>query len=340
MRITRREFLRSSTSFAMATFAGSTIKMPNIAHGMDKKSLVVKVYHSQATSSLSEVNSNVVREMIEKGLMEFTGEKTFHEALAKCLPMLQPNDAVGIKVNTTGYCPSRPELVACVIKGLIETGLKESQIIVFDHLEESMKKLAYWEKVKQDVRYIGTNQLDFDNRAIALIESQRKKVPITKIVSQLCKYIINIPVLRDHIITGLSFSLKNAYGYIPLFGGTRMENRSLISAMHKENGAKQIAELNASPMIKEKTKLIIGDCLLCIINKGPIGVPQWAGNRLIIGQDPVAVDHVALKLLNQTREEKGFREVTGKAGHIQRAATLGVGTNDENKIEFKKIALA
>lgn len=338
--ITRRAFLQTSAKIAIASFASPLMGSSPLMSGMDDKISVVMVHHTQVTKGLSDVDSNVLKWMLEKALIEFTGEKTLPEAWSKCLPQLQSQDTVGIKINSTGYCPTRPELVSLVIEGLIEAGLKENNIIIFDHLEESMKKLRYWDSIKHDVRYIGSNKWDFDSRFKASIESQGKKVPLTKILTQLCKYIINVPVLKDHNISGLSFSLKNAYGYIPLLWGTRMEDSGLIWAMHKKNAAMQIAELNANPVIREKTKLIIGDCLLCILDKGPMGLPQWAGNRLIIGKDPVAVDHTALKLLNNARTERGLREVTPRAGHIHYAARLGVGTNNDDKIELKRIDLS
>lgn len=339
MKITRREFLKTSTKIAVGSFASPLMGSSPLLYGMEEKSSVIMVSHNQVTKGLSDVNLNAIKLMLEKALIEFTDEKTLPEAWSKCLPQLQSTDTVGIKINSTGYCPSRPELISVIIDGLIGTGLKETNIIIFDHREENMKKHRYWDSIKHDVQYMGTNELDFDNRARASIESQGKKVPLTKIVTQLCKYIINVPVLKDHIISGLSFSLKNAYGYIPLFLGTRMEDRGLTWAMHKKNAAAQIAELNAYSVIRKKTRLIIGDCLLCILDKGPLGLPQWAGNRLIIGKDPVAVDHTALKLLNNARAEKGLREVTNRAGHISQAARLGVGTNDDNQIELKKINL-
>lgn len=203
-----------------------------------------------------------------------------------------------------------------------------------------MKKLKYSEQVKQDVRFTSTDRWDFDDKVKVNIESQRKKIPVTKIVTQICKYIINVPVLKDHAVSGITFSLKNAYGYIPLFWKTGREDPSLTHAMHQKDAALQIAELNTHPLLRRKTRLVIGDCLLCIVNKGPVGVPQWAGNCLIVGKDPVAVDHLALKLLNEARAEKGLREITGKAGHIYYAARLGLGTNEDMKIELKKIELS
>ncbi len=298
------------------------------------------VHHPQATSGLSEVDRKVVKTMLERALIEFTGQKTINDAWSKCLPQLLSNDILGIKVNTTGYCPTRPELVSWIIEGLIEPGLRENNIIVFDHRDNNMKKRKYWEHVKYDVRFTSTDQWDFDDKVKVTMESQRKKVPLTTIVTQKGKYIINLPVLKDQVVSGIPFSLKNAYGYIPLFWGTRIEDRSLTWAMHNRDGPIQIAELNAHPLLREKTRLIVGDCLLCILNKGPTGIPQWAGNRLIIGKDLVAIDYLALKLLNEARAAKGHREVTGKVGHIFFAARLGIGASDEKKKDKGKGSLS
>jgi uncharacterized protein (DUF362 family) len=99
-----------------------------------------------------------------------------------------------------------------------------------------------------------------------------------------------------------------------------------INAVHQNNGNPQIAELCANPVIKEKTRLHIGDALMGICTGGPHGRPQWRNQQILAATDPVAMDHQCLQIINAKRVEKGERPIDRKAEHIRTAEDLGLGT--------------
>ncbi|MFQ6040859.1 MAG: DUF362 domain-containing protein, partial [Candidatus Poribacteria bacterium] len=146
------------------------------------------------------------------------------------------------------------------------------------------------------------------------------------------------PVLKEHNISGITLAMKNHYGSIPLSDNIPMSLFD-IRAMHANNGNPQIAQLNASPLIKEKTKLIVCDALLGIFNGGPDGHPQWANNQLIVSTDPVATDYHGMLIIDSMRKEKGLSSIAPKARYIDTAAELGLGINNPHKIDTRMLEL-
>ncbi|MDQ1316416.1 MAG: hypothetical protein QG588_63, partial [Candidatus Poribacteria bacterium] len=132
-------------------------------------------------------------------------------------------------------------------------------------------------------------------------------------------------VLKDHSISGVTFSMKNHYGSVDNPG-----------ALHGNNCDPYIAELNNTDPIKEKTRLIVMDASFGIYIGGPDGGPQFQYNSLILGQDPVALDYQCLQIINAERQKHSIQAVPN-AMHIKTAENLGLGTM--NPDEMKVIQL-
>jgi len=144
--------------------------------------------------------------------------------------------------------------------------------------------------------------------------------------------LINARPLRTHYLSGMSGCIKN---YI-MFAESQ-------PALHPDSCA-DLGSLFKLPMVKGKTRLNI----LCALTpqfhgRGPHHFSRryvWSYKGLIIGQDPVAVDTIGLRLIMAKR-----REVLGKdqelppvPKHIQLADTRhGIGTSDFNAIELVKL---
>jgi uncharacterized protein (DUF362 family) len=117
--------------------------------------------------------------------------------------------------------------------------------------------------------------------------------------------VVNVPVLKTHVLTGITCALKNHWGLLPR---VRYQFHPIVSEM--------IAEINRQI---PQTSLTIVDGTVCIEGNGPkIGTPRVA-NVLLAGQDRVAVDAAALELIGMPID---------MARHVTRAAELGVGTTD------------
>src|SRR5437868_5641885 len=131
--LTRRELLGSA-------LAGGLI-MASSAHGLalpearaampgPYRGRVVEVSHRDSVVK-SQVNTDAVRKMMQRGMCALTGEK--EEALA-WKKFVGPKDVVGVKICTVGEpaAISQPETVAEVVRGLMLAGVKVENIVLFN----------------------------------------------------------------------------------------------------------------------------------------------------------------------------------------------------------------
>jgi hypothetical protein len=106
-----------------------------------------------------------------------------------------------------------------------------------------------------------------------------------------CTALISLPALKVHWLTGIGTVLKN---YIMYSGSP--------SKYHQQNSAK-LGEIWHLPHVKGKTKLVLVDALYPLCHKGPQADPRykWPYSGLIAGTDPVAVETVCLRILEEKR---------------------------------------
>jgi uncharacterized protein (DUF362 family) len=137
-------------------------------------------------------------------------------------------------------------------------------------------------------------------------------------------------VLKDHSLAGLAGGMKNYYGAI------HNPNK-----YHDNRCNPHVADINALPAIREKNRLTIMDCLNVQYHGGPAYNPGFLERYggLILGSDPVAVDFVALSVLEKIRSAHG-RPPLAREGRepawIQTAAKkeYGLGNASWDRIEL------
>ncbi len=122
----------------------------------------------------------------------------------------------------------------------------------------------------------------------------RKKIKIAQGSlrrAEACNVLISMPALKAHWLTGIGTVFKN---YI-MFSGHP-------SRYHEENSAK-LGEIWHLPKVSGKTKLVLVDALYPLCHQGPQPDPRykWAYNGLITGTDPVAVEMVCLRIIEEKR---------------------------------------
>jgi len=144
--------------------------------------------------------------------------------------------------------------------------------------------------------------------------------------------LINARPIRTHYLAGMSGCLKN---YI-MFAESQPD-------YHPDSCA-SLGSLFLLPQVKGKTRLNV----LCALTpqfhgRGPHNFSRryvWNYKGLIVGQDPVAVDSVGLRLIMaKRRKELGpAQEIPPVPKHIQLADTkYGIGTSDPGKIELIRL---
>jgi len=337
----RREFLKKSSLAALAL-----VGLPPLLVGGEEgteptsqdssRSRVVVAHSSQVTDANGTIDRSRLHSLLREAALAFTGRSDPRDAWASLLHPFCSSDTIGIRVNCiSAKCPSHPQLVEAIVESLHQVGIPPEQIVIWDRTGWEMEKAGY--RLNQGGKGVQCYGLDaegvgFDQQSTAEIPSANLILPLGRILTRICDHIINVPVIKDHSLSGFTFSLKSAYAYLPLSKAIpRVVNR--VRAMHAHDCDPQIAELNLCPIIRSKSRLIIGDALTGVFDGGPIAPANWRPNRLLLGTDPVATDSVALDLLEEKRREEGFPSLRAKARYIKTAARFGLGTIDRERIE-------
>ena len=144
--------------------------------------------------------------------------------------------------------------------------------------------------------------------------------------------IINVPFIKTHHLTTLTGCLKNlSHGLI------RHPAR-----FHAGGCDPAIAEIAASPAIKDKLRLNIMNGIRCVFDGGPQADPDTilGCNTLLVGTDPVACDSTAYGLINEIRSLKGKPPLLKGASlpaHLQTAASIRLGQSDAEKIRVVRV---
>ncbi len=335
--LTRRQFIKSTAAGAAVLYVA-----PTLALSTGENSRVVQVKHDNLISSEGIINKKNARESVDKALLMLTRKGDIKDAWMTIFPDLKEKDTIGLKVNCVNKkCPTHPEVAYAIAESLVDaTGLNPNNIIIWDRTESELKRTGYVINNSDiGIRCIGTvkkfsipryllNQKMDETGGIGydmtrpVDMGKGKTSHLSKILTQMCTYLINVPVLKDHILAGVTLSLKNHFGTID----NPMD-------FHDSYGDPYIAKLNAAPQIKDKTKLVICDAALGVYEGGPRKAPQWQEKALIISTDPVALDYTGMQIINAKREENSMDSVSDMAVHLWTAQKLGLGVCDPDRIE-------
>lgn len=299
------------------------------------KSTVVIAQNAEISDAVGQARQGKIQKMLDAAVSRATEVSSVTAAWRK---LFNPNDTVGIKVNclrSAGkYLSSHPELVNCIVNGLVSAGIPQGQIIVWDRYNSELQNAGY--EINRDgrgVKYYGTDAEGVGYSSELLISGSVAS-KISKILSTYCTAIINVPVLKDHNIAGVTLSLKN------FFGAINDPNK------YHDNINAAVADLNTSPLIKEKTKITICDALKAIYDYGPGYHPQytWDYNGLLVSTDPVAIDQIGATIIEKKRAATGLPSLA-QAGRppnyiaIAADAEHKLGTNEPEKIELVHLEL-
>lgn len=318
-RLDRREFLGTT----VAAGVGAVVLGQGVAQAAESggKSVVVKVVRDNATAD-KKVNAAVVREMVHAAVCKLSGKAKPEEAWA-CY--VKPTDVVAIKINCLfgiGAC-THPEVTAAVAEGCQMAGVPADKIFVWDRATKDLEKSGYKMNSGPGVKYVANDGVWEDEPT----EFAGIKGKFAKILTKECTALINVPVLKTHVIAGMTMALKNHYG--------SFHNPK---DAHPNGCDPFIAELNALPFIKNKTRLIVADALAPVAEGGPQAKPQFTleYNAILASTDPVAIDAVGVTILEEQRAKLKLPTLasTGKVKCLATAAAKGLGVADMSKIDL------
>jgi uncharacterized protein (DUF362 family) len=346
--IPRREFFRKVLSVAggLAAFAAPGLgrgdspapkplteaarqasRLP--AGEKSSRSLVIIARRANSTPDTAAFYAAV----LDAGMRRLTGAAKTQDAWAS---LFSTEDVVAIKVNaiTGKILSSSPVLVGAITKGLASCGIQEKNIIVWDRTTRELQEAGF------AVNFSGDGPLCFGTDAPSVgYESSPTELGsigscFSRIVTDIATAIINVPVLREHSIAGVSAALKNNYGAI------HNPNK-----YHANACSPFVADVNSHPAIRKKTRLNICDARMVQFHGGPGYKPKWTAEfgGILLSTDPVALDAVGLEETERLRRAAGLKTLRGEGrypGYLAAASALGLGVSDRGRIDVLNIEVA
>ncbi|MBN1480941.1 DUF362 domain-containing protein [candidate division KSB1 bacterium] len=298
-------------------FSGAPTSRVVIAHSND-------VRHTDHTFSQAKISQLLDKAIAE--LFQTSAEKVWSH-------LFSSSDIVGLKVNCLAgvNLSTRPVVVQAVIERLLLAGVKEQNIIIFDRRNRDLMHAGYEISTQRGkIQCIGNDAAGFSEQ---VFEFGAAGSQISNVVSRYCSAVINLPILKDHGIVGISCAMKNFFGVI-----------NNPNKYHMNIGDPFVADVNMLPPIRQKYRLTICDALTAQYEGGPPFMPNWSWpmNSLLVATDMVAMDQIAWDIIEQKRAENGLpslEKAGRKPSYIATAAdaTHRLGTNDRKHIEVVRV---
>ncbi len=265
-------------------------------------------------------------QMITNGLRALGGAGTASHAFRTFLP----GGVIGMKTNClTRKLNSTPvPLVDALATLLIQSGYKDNDIVVWERSNRELKSAGY----SLNVSSVGRRCLGTDTNGIGYSDdfavSGDVNSLVTRVLTDVVDFNINLPILKDHSIAGLSGGMKNMYGAI------HNPNK-----FHDNNCSPYCAHVNNLEPIRTKNRLTILDAVRVQYNGGPGFVSRYRTgyNGIVLSNDPVAADRIGLSILDHVRQENGLPpldKVGRQVKYLDAAQELGLGTADLSRINL------
>jgi hypothetical protein len=294
--------------------------------------------------------------MVNQLVLAATGQPDVAKAW---LSLVSPNDKVGIKISATGgeLFTTHREVVNAIADGLVAAGLSRSNIIVWDRSLGGIKEAGYRPgsdgyqlkaiaprdgydpKAIFSAPVLGKlvwGDLEYNpepGKSVPLSDTQNTSniSHFSRITSSEVTKIINAPVMSNTEMNGIAGCLYNVT--IPNVDNWRR------FAQGSGFGAGSIAEIYSHPLIGKKVVLNLMDGLLAQYAGGPASQPFFSEHHatLYASKDPVALDSVALRKLEEWRKRGSLPPIGRMAAYVQIASQMGLGNSAPEKIVIKNV---
>jgi len=317
----RREFVKEMV--AGAAVLGAETKF---AWGQGKaaeKSKVVIVRDAKLRTPGPAPDATRVAAMLDHAM------QTYFSAQNPVQPwkqVVRPGQVVGLKLNSLGRMLSPSvALVSAICERLQQAGIKADDIMVWDRGSRELESAGFkLSNAPGAVRFLGSDTEGYEETAVSYGSVTTR---LAKILTR-CDVVINMPVLKNHNIIGVTMAMKNMYGVI-----------NNPSTMHGSACNPYIADLNMIPQVRQRVRFVVGDMMTAVYEGGPSYRPEYAWNEdgLIVGEDQVAIDTISAQIVERKRAEKGLNTLDQKGTPNTYLATAAdaqhkLGTNDPARI--------
>lgn len=317
------------------------------------RSRVVIVRDARATRALA-AEPEVVRSMVARGVMAFTGQPTPADAWRS---LVTTQDVIGVKV----YSPpgpasgTRPAVAAAVIRGLLDAGISPANIVLWDRRLEDLRAGGYAEMAASlGVRVAGAVDAGFDstvayaNPVLGQLvygdlefgrsggsggtnEVAGRNSYLTRLLTREFTRLINIAPLLNHNHAGVSGILYTVASSSTDNFGRFESNAPLLS--------RAVPEIFGMTNIADRVAINIVDALIGQYEGRQRSLLHRSStpNELRFSRDPVALDVLSFAELNRAREAAGFGMVTNLTDLYANARLMELGTDDVARMEMVRV---
>ncbi|MDD5529792.1 MAG: DUF362 domain-containing protein [bacterium] len=336
-KITRRKFLK----LAGIGTAGLVAK-PILSFGTkgNKASDVVQCY-SADTNTGSTINQSTVQLMMNASIKALTGQSTVGDAWKSIFPGINSSSVIGIKVNCINSALStHPTVVNCIVNGLIQmnlggTNFIKNNVIIWDRTNGELTSAGYTRYTGTDantVRCFGTNQSGVGSDSSVSFNVYGSTQHPSKILSQMCDYIINAAVLKDHSFATTTLCMKNNFG--------STDTISHDPDGHCGHGIPALNQQIRDVLVPNNIqKIFIIDAIFGVVNWGPGGSPNCNPKKIIMSFDPVACDTQGQNIINEERTKLGYSTISADSITNAAQAPYNLGTTSVNLIQVTNIGI-
>lgn len=322
---------------------------------------VVSITHPACIVN-GEFRREPINSMIDEGMVELTGADDPPQAWQQ---FFERGDVVGIKLTPVGapLVTSSAEVLQKVIAGLESAGVRRKDIVVYDRYRAQFIKAGFDQWLPDGVRWsAATRDYDDVQQAIEGYDPDHymdmavtlpgqdvnnltaRRSFAAKFITKEVNKLVNLPALKDHQSAGVTLALKNlSHGLV------NNVNRSHSSGTLNVCGA-FIPAVVSMPVIRDKTVLNIVDGIKGLYHGGPSARREfvWEHRTLYFSTDPVAVDRIGWKEIDQKRVSVGMKPIAEakpdrvsvflnrQPEHVEIAGALGLGIWDERRIDLRK----
>jgi hypothetical protein len=338
---------------ALVFFCGVATAFAQSAPTLPERSIVYSAHDPRAIKDY-RTDPAVVRAMVNRLVLAVTAQPTLARAWGS---LVSPDDKIGIKISAAGgeLFTTHRDVVNAIVDGLVAAGHPRSSIIVWDRSLGGIKEAGYNPGAEgyqlksipprngYDPKAIFTapltgmliwGDLDFQGgRGPVRLGSDQEETSdqshLSRILSSEVTKIINVPVMSASSTNGVAGCLYNAT--IPNIDNWRR------FAQGSGYGRAVIAELYNHPSIGKKVVLNIMDGLIAEYAGGPQSQPNYALHHatLLASKDPVAIDVLALRQIEEWRANARLPSIAPFATHVLFAGQLGIGCADLTRIEIR-----